>query len=88
MSHSLSVNKQTKKLDSGLGERRNLCKSIRISDCNVSQHFTIDLYISLFEAKDELAVRQAINAGSRIDSDDPQAAEITFFDAAIAESII
>src|ERR1035437_6005763 len=87
-SHSLFLIERTMCLNAGHCKRGNLCKSIRIGHSNVSQYFAVDLNVGFFEAKNEFTVRQTIDTRSSIDSNNPEAAEITFFDASIAEGII
>ena len=87
-SHSSVLKSKTVCLDASLGEGSNLAESGRIGYGDVRQDLAVNLHVGFFEAEDEFAVRQPVETGSRVDTGDPQTAEITLFDPAVAESVI
>jgi hypothetical protein len=56
-------------------------------DGKVGQHFAIHLNIGLLQAMNKLTVVQIVQAGSRIDTRNPEATEIALAIAAVAEGI-
>jgi hypothetical protein len=55
---------------------------------DVREYLTVDFNTSLGQAVDDTAVAQPINTGSRVDTRDPQCAELTLFLPAIAISVL
>src|SRR6185437_10964261 len=55
---------------------------------DIRKHLTVDLDSGLQQAVDDAAVAQAVNASGRIDTGDPQSAELTLFRAPIAVSVL
>jgi len=64
-----------------------LGKTGGIGNSEISQHFTIQRNAGFLEAVDESTVGQVVHAGRGIDSDNPQAPEISLTRAAIAIGI-
>jgi hypothetical protein len=58
-----------------------------ITHCQIRQGFAIEGYVGELKAVHEFAVTQAPLATGRIDSDDPQPAELPLADLAIAEGV-
>ena len=55
---------------------------------DVGEHLAVDLEAGQLEAGDQLAVRQAVNARSRVDARDPQRAQVALLGAAVAVRVL
>ena len=64
-----------------------LIECLGIGNGHVGQHFAIELDIGFFQAVDELAIAKPSLADSRVDTDDPELAELAFSNASIAKRI-
>ena len=62
-------------------------ESFRIVQSEVGQHFAVDLDTSLVQLVHEHAVRHVILADGCVDTDDPQAAEVTLLVPSVAISV-
>jgi len=62
-------------------------KDLRVAHCQVRQHFAVEFDASSFHGKDQPAVADAINPSCGIDTGDPQFAQVTLADFAIASSV-
>src|SRR5438874_10254230 len=71
----------------GFGFFRELSEAGGVLDGNVREDFAIESYTRGFEAVNQLAVSQAVEARGGADSLNPQAAVLALFVAAVAESI-
>lgn len=61
-------------------------KSSWVADRDLGQRLSIELNTCLVEAVDKFAVTKSTHSAGRIDSRDPQASELSFFDTTVTES--
>jgi hypothetical protein len=68
----------------GFGQRRNVCKSLRIVHRNIGKDFTVQANFGPFEAGHKRTIRETMKTGGGINADDPQATKIALAGLAIA----
>lgn len=57
---------------------------IRMIHCQIGKYFAVEADLTLAQCVDQARIGRAVDAGSCIDTGDPQAAESTLFVAAVA----
>jgi hypothetical protein len=71
-------------LQSGLGLLSYNRKRCWVRESDLSQHLSVELDLSFRKSTDELAVGKAVQARSRVDSNDPETTEISLLSATIS----
>jgi hypothetical protein len=56
--------------------------------CQISQNLTVDLNGRFFQTGDETALVQTVNTSTRVDTSDPQSAELTFFLTTVSVGVL
>ena len=65
----------------------NCLESIGVVDCEVSEHLAVDFDASLVQQTHQLAIAEALHAGSGIDTLNPKSAEVALLGTTVAVSI-
>src|SRR6056300_1246904 len=66
----------------------NSAKRCLLMNSQISQYFTVDLNVSLFQTSDQTAVREAVNAACCVDTRNPQSTELTLTLTTVAVSVL
>ena len=84
----LTVNPEVRVYFAGL---LNLCydslESLRVVDSEVSEHLAVDFDAGLVQQTHQLAIAEALHAGSGIDTLNPKGAEVALLGTTVAESV-
>src|SRR5581483_10390210 len=85
-SRSLSLSRELigSGFEGGLRLRRDRAERLRVADREVSEHLPVELDAGLRTPVHELVVRQPVRAGGRVDTRDPEPAEVPLLDLPVA----
>ena len=74
--------------ESGFRLLRDRAKSLGIVYSDIREHLAIDLNSGLGEAVDDAAIAQPVDAGRRVDTGDPQSAELALLRPPVAIGVL